>query len=89
MVFLCKNVYIWHMQSFLSKVVFEVLQLGAPPEEITFVLPNKRSGLFLKNQLKTALSGNAFVPRIISIEDFVKEVIDTRHLISVYRYYWG
>lgn len=62
------------MQSFLSKVVFEVLQSGAPPEEITFVLPNKRSGLFLKNQLKTALSGNAFLPRIISIEDFVKEI---------------
>lgn len=25
----------------------------------------------------------------MSIEDFVKEVIDARHLISVYRYYWG
>lgn len=62
------------MQSFLSKVVFEVLQSDTPPEEITFVLPNKRSGLFLKNQLKTALEGNTFLPQIISIEDFVKEI---------------
>jgi hypothetical protein len=71
------------MQSFLSKVVYEVLQSDTSPEEITFVLPNKRSGLFLKNQLKTALNGNTFLPRIISIEDFAKEISDFEILDNV------
>ena len=74
------------MQSFLSKVVSEVLQSDSPLSATTFVLPNKRSGLFLKNILKHQIKQTSFLPKIISIEDFVKdisgfEVLDTVSLI--------
>ena len=74
------------MQSFLSKVVSEVLTNDTPLSSTTFILPNKRSGLFLKNILKQKLSQTTFLPKIISIEEFVKditgfEVLDTVSLI--------
>lgn len=84
------------MQSFLSKVVSEVLKNDVPLSVTTFILPNKRSGLFLKNLLKDQLHNTTFLPRIISIEEFVKEIsgfeiLDTVSLIfefyGVYRKY--
>ena len=74
------------MQSFLSKVVSEVLKNDVPLSATIFILPNKRSGLFLKNLLKDQLQGTTFLPKIISIEEFVKditgfEILDTVSLI--------
>lgn len=74
------------MQSFLSKVVSEVLKNDTSLSSTTFILPNKRSGLFLKNVLKQKLHQTTFLPKIISIEEFVKditgfEVLDTVSLI--------
>ena len=62
------------MQSFLSKVVSEVLKCHVTLSQVTIILPNKRSGLFLKNALKQEVNGATFLPRILSIEEFVKEV---------------
>lgn len=62
------------MQSFLSQVVSEVLKSNTPLSGVTFILPNKRSGLFLKTILKEQLSETTFLPRILSIEEFVKEI---------------
>ncbi len=74
------------MQSFLSKVASEVLQGDTPLSTLTFVLPNKRSGLFLREILKDQLKHTTFLPRILSIEEFVKEItgfeiLDTVSLI--------
>ncbi len=74
------------MQSFLSKVVSEVLKQDTSLSATTFILPNKRAGLFLKNIFKQQLEQTTFLPRIISIEEFVKEisgfeVLDTVGLI--------
>jgi len=74
------------MQSFLSKVVSEVLKQDTSLSATTFILPNKRAGLFLKNIFKQQLEQTTFLPRIISIEEFVKEisgfeVLDTLGLI--------
>lgn len=62
------------MLSFLSKVVTEVLKSNQTLTNITFVLPNKRSGIFLKTILKKQLTQATFLPRILSIEEFIKEV---------------
>lgn len=62
------------MQSFLSKVVSELLKSDTPLSQHTIILPNKRSGLFLKNLLKRHITQSTFLPRILSIEEFVKEV---------------
>ena len=71
------------MQSFLSKVALEVLKGDTPLSQITFVLPNKRSGLFLKNILKDQLSETTMLPQILSIEDFIKGVAGFEILDSV------
>ena len=74
------------MQSFLSKVVTDVSLESKSLSEFTFVLPNKRSGLFLKNIIKEHLQPPSFLPRILSIEELIKEIsgfdiLDSVHLI--------
>lgn len=41
---------------------------------ITFVLPSKRSGLFLKTEIQKQLTNQAFLPKILSIETFIQEI---------------
>jgi len=62
------------MQSFLSKVVSEVLKNHDALSDVTFILPNKRSGIFLKTLLKEQIQQVTFLPRVLSIEEFVKEI---------------
>jgi ATP-dependent helicase/nuclease subunit B len=71
------------MQSFLSKVVSEVLKCHTALSRVTIILPNKRSGLFLKNILKQEIDEATFLPRILSIEEFVKEVSNFELLDNV------
>lgn len=71
------------MQSFLSKVVTELLKSDTPLSQITIILPNKRSGVFLKNLLKLYIKQSTFLPRILSIEEFVKEVSGFESLDNV------
>lgn len=71
------------MQSFLSKVVSEVLKHDTSLSGTTFILPNKRSGLFLKNIIKQELRKASFLPRVLSIEEFVKEISGFEVLDSV------
>lgn len=62
------------MQSFLSKVVSDVLSDNTDLSTLTFILPNKRSGLFLKTEIIKQIQNATIFPKIISIEEFVKEV---------------
>ncbi len=62
------------MQSFLSKVVSKVLSHNTTLSELTFILPNKRSGLFLKTEIILQTKNHIILPKIISIEEFVKEI---------------
>lgn len=71
------------MQSFLHKVVSEVLSQNNSLSDLIFVLPNKRSGIFLKKILKKKASANSFLPRILSIEEFVKDISGFESLDSV------
>ena len=71
------------MQSFLHKVVREVLSQNKYLSDHIFVLPNKRSGIFLKKILKEEASSNSFLPKILSIEEFVKDISGFESLDSV------
>lgn len=71
------------MQSFLLKVVSEVLKKHQALSDVTFILPNKRSGVFLKTLLKEQLHQVTFLPRIMSIEEFAKEISDFEILDNV------
>ncbi|MDH3381712.1 MAG: hypothetical protein OEL54_03335, partial [Flavobacteriaceae bacterium] len=74
------------MKSFITKVVEAVLQKNILLTQITIILPSHRAGLFVKEAFKEQFKTTTFLPRIISIEEFIIEVselhlIDNIHLI--------
>ena len=68
------------MQSFLSKVLQDVLRISPELMGYCFVLPNKRSALFLKEELRKSLKPNSFFPDILSIEEFMEQLSGYRVL---------
>lgn len=62
------------MQKFLSKLVSHYILSDTNLSAYTFVLPNIRAGIFLKTEFKNQLNKPAFLPEIISIEDFITQV---------------
>ncbi|MDY7394781.1 PD-(D/E)XK nuclease family protein [Aureibaculum sp. 2210JD6-5] len=62
------------MQSFLNDVVKDIFTKNENISELTFVLPSKRAGTFLKNSIKEQLSGTLILPKIISIEEFIEKL---------------
>lgn len=68
------------MQIFLNKVVSEVLSNHDVISDLSFILPNKRAGLFLKDELNKSLQSSSILPRIISIEDLIIEISDLENI---------
>ncbi len=64
------------MFSFLDQVVTHLISLKPTDfNQLVIILPSQRAGLFLKNKLIHALSGETrILPRIISIETFITEL---------------
>lgn len=52
------------------------------PEQTTIVLPGRRAGAFLKNELKTQTNYKGFAPEILSIEDFIAKIAGLQMLDS-------
>jgi hypothetical protein len=82
------------MNSFISKVVKDISSRHKNISDITFILPSQRSCVFLKEQFIAQSNGVHFLPKIISIENFIQELaevnlIDNTQLIfefySVYK----
>ena len=71
------------MQSFLSEVIKDVVFKHSDLSHITFVLPSKRAGLFLKSEIKEQINHSAFFPVILSIEDFIKEISNLENVDNV------
>lgn len=74
------------MKSFITKVVETVLQKNIPLTQCTIILPSHRAGLFMKEAFKEQFKTTTFLPRIISIEEFIIEIselqlIDNIHLL--------
>ncbi|TBM99404.1 PD-(D/E)XK nuclease family protein [Hyunsoonleella flava] len=62
------------MTSFIFDVLKDLQQNRYNLSELTFVLPSKRAGLFLKHQIPKVSNKTLFAPKIISIEEFVEEL---------------
>ena len=74
------------MITFLQEALAHIQSTSADISEITFVLPSKRAGGFLLNELKKNSHKTFFAPRICSIEEFVTEmsnleIIDNTELL--------
>ncbi|PQB05367.1 PD-(D/E)XK nuclease family protein [Aureitalea marina] len=66
------------MPSFLQDVVDQTLQLYHNWEDLIFVLPSKRAGNFLKQEIRSRYQQTGFAPTILSIEDFIQHVADLK-----------
>ena len=62
------------MTTFIFDVLKDLQNNNTNISKITFVLPSKRAGLFLKHQLAKVINKTVFSPEIISIEEFVEEL---------------
>jgi ATP-dependent helicase/nuclease subunit B len=64
------------MKSFISRVIDDVLTKHQSFNNLIFVLPSQRSCVFLKEEILTKIPGTAFLPKIISIENYIQELAD-------------
>ncbi|EDP72729.1 hypothetical protein FBALC1_16547 [Flavobacteriales bacterium ALC-1] len=62
------------MISFIKTVLVDLKNKNLKFEDLRFVLPSKRAGVFLKHHLSTLLEQPIFAPHILSIEEFVEEL---------------
>ncbi len=62
------------MKSFIFDVLYDLNNRGKDLSKLTFVLPSKRAGLFLKQELSNVVNKTIFSPTIVSIEEFVEEL---------------
>jgi ATP-dependent helicase/nuclease subunit B len=62
------------MRSFIQTVLVDLKEKKINFEDVQFILPSKRAGIFLKNQLSSLLEQPIFSPQILSIEEFVEEL---------------
>ena len=67
------------MISFLNDVVVDLQKKNADFSQLTFILPSKRAGVFLKNYISKQLNKTIFAPKILSIEEFVETLSDLKY----------
>ncbi|NNL83628.1 MAG: PD-(D/E)XK nuclease family protein, partial [Winogradskyella sp.] len=81
------------MTTFIEDVLKDLQKSGISVEDRLFVVPSKRAAIFIKYHLAKVLQHTSFVPRIISIEDFVKDlsglklISSTEQLFTFYSSY--
>jgi len=62
------------MTSFIFDVLKDIQSKGSDFSNLTFILPSKRAGSFLKHQISTVVQKTLFSPAILSIEEFIEEL---------------
>lgn len=62
------------MPSFINDVLKDLEKKEVNLSKVTFILPSKRAGVFLRNEIATNASKTIFAPTIVSIEEFVEEL---------------
>ncbi|GAA4801413.1 PD-(D/E)XK nuclease family protein [Litoribaculum gwangyangense] len=81
------------MTTFIFDVLQDLKNNNKNLSELTFILPSKRAGLFLKHQLHIITKQTIFSPEILSIEEFVevlsqlKTITNTELLFEFYNTY--
>lgn len=66
------------MTSFIFNVLNSLKDKGYDLSSLTFILPSKRAGVFLKQELASLLKKTSFSPEILSIEEFVQELSELK-----------
>jgi len=81
------------MTTFINDVLRDLKSLDFEFSTLTFIVPSKRAGVFIKNELSQLIESPIFSPVIISIEEFVvelsrlKSISNTELLFEFYNTY--
>jgi len=67
------------MTSFLEDVIIDLKNKPVSLDQFTFILPNKRASIFLKELLSKHIDKTIFSPEILSIESFVETLSDLKY----------
>ncbi|TYB74088.1 PD-(D/E)XK nuclease family protein [Bizionia saleffrena] len=70
------------MKSFIFDVLNDLNNRDADFSNLTFILPSKRAGVFLRQELSTLVEKTIFSPKIISIEEFVEELAELKTITN-------
>ncbi|MFV9551741.1 PD-(D/E)XK nuclease family protein [Algibacter sp. PT7-4] len=62
------------MTTFIHDVLEDLYKNNQNLSGLTFILPSKRAGLFLKHKLSHVVNQTIFAPQILSIEEFVENI---------------
>ncbi|NNK61529.1 MAG: PD-(D/E)XK nuclease family protein [Flavobacteriaceae bacterium] len=71
------------MTSFIHDVLAHLKANGVDLSQLSFILPSRRAGIFLKHELSSLIEHPLFAPEIISIEEFVAELADLKQLSTI------
>lgn len=64
------------MTTFISNVINHVISKHKNYTNLVFVLPSQRACVFLKEELIAKLPDSCFMPKIVSIENYIQELAD-------------
>ena len=70
------------MTTFIFDVLKDLQNNNVNFSNLTFILPSKRAGLFLKHQLSKVTSQTIFAPVIMSIEAFVEDLSELKNITN-------
>ena len=62
------------MATFLQETLAAIRETRPDISQSIFILPSKRAGGFLMNELKKQISQTQFAPQILSIEEFIEQI---------------
>ncbi|GLB48270.1 PD-(D/E)XK nuclease family protein [Neptunitalea lumnitzerae] len=71
------------MKSFLKEVVSNILETHENVENITFILPSKRAGVFLKDAFLKQFKKTGFAPQFVSIESFIENISGLKYANNI------
>ena len=85
--------YFYYMHDFLKDVTKDIFNNNINISDCIIILPNKRSGFFLKEEINFQVSNTIFSPRIYEIDDFmslvsgVEKISNTDIIFELYKTY--
>ncbi len=67
------------MQSFISDTLDDIIKSTSSFDNVEFILPSQRAGVFVKQALKNKISAG-FLPKISTIGNFIEEVAEIKKI---------
>lgn len=71
------------MTSFIYDVLLDLKNKQIDISKLSFILPSKRAGTFLKKELSSVFKTTLFSPNIYSIEEFIEELSNLQKLNNI------